>query len=106
MGWLRPFCHVTMLSERPAMKGKKETLSFFERSEDPRSAAFVDYDWSDEVLHVRYGYKWLSHVFEQDKEKLEEFITETKLLYDQNLRALRDGQDGTGDTPAGGYIAY
>jgi uncharacterized ferritin-like protein (DUF455 family) len=76
MPMLHRFCDLTVMAEAEHIHVRRPRLEKYLQNGDRRSAEFVDYDWSDEVNHVRYGFKWVKYMLEGDARSLEDLKAE------------------------------
>lgn len=76
MPMLHRFCDLTVMAEAEHIHVRRPRLQKYLEGGDLRSAEFVDYDWSDEVNHVRYGFRWVKYMLEGDARSLEDLKAE------------------------------
>jgi hypothetical protein len=83
--------------EKDAPANRQKTRKKFSAMEDTASTQDTDYDWADEAIHLKYGYTWLSHLFDSDKEKLNEAVARAGEMWDTWLAERWErGEDGYG----------
>jgi hypothetical protein len=76
MPMLHRFCDLTIMAEAEHIHVRRPRMEKYLDNGDLRSAEFVDYDWSDEINHVRYGFKWVKYLLEEDARSLEDLKAE------------------------------
>jgi hypothetical protein len=76
MPMLHRFCDLTIMAEAKHISVRKPRLKSYSEAGDMRSAEFVDYEWSDEVNHCRYGYRWVNYMLEGDARSVDDLCAE------------------------------
>jgi len=76
MPLLHRFCDLTVMAEAEHIHVRKPRFQKYLNAGDLRSAEFVDYDWSDEVNHVRYGFTWVNYMLQDDARTLDDLKEE------------------------------
>jgi ferritin-like metal-binding protein YciE len=83
--------------ERDAPANRQKTKKKFTAMEDAASTQDTDYDWADEAIHLKYGYTWLQHLFNSDKEKMSEVVARAGEMWDTWLAERWErGEDSYG----------
>jgi uncharacterized ferritin-like protein (DUF455 family) len=80
---LHRYCDLTIMAEAEHIHVRKPRMDSYTDAGDLRSAEFVDYDWSDEVNHIRYGVRWVNYMLEDDARSLDDLKAEVWALRHQ-----------------------
>lgn len=85
---LQRYALTTLEDERVEMPNKKIKYERAIRLIDPVSAICTDYDWSDEINHVRYGKKWVPQMLwkRSDLRSVEELMRQCNQLAETYFR--------------------
>jgi len=80
MPWAHRYCDLTMMAEARHIHVRPPRVKRWTEEGARRSAMFADYDWSDEINHVAYGYKWLRHLLENDARTIDDLVAECEVM--------------------------
>jgi hypothetical protein len=91
------FAGLTLIGEACSFTRKKGSIPLFLRAGDPRSAMLPEVDCADEQLHVGYGHKWVTKIYECVKGKSD---TREEIARERRRTFFRDIVKGTGKSDA------
>ncbi len=87
------FAGLTMIGEACSFTRKKGSIPFFLRHGDRRSAMLPEVDCVDEQLHVGYGHRWLTEIFQRaagQKRTRDDVTVERRRAHFQHLLQSKD----------------